>query len=460
MTASSDPGVTYSWTGPNSFTSATQNPSIASVTTAAAGTYNVTATNAAGCPSIASGVLNVVVNPLPATPSANSNSPICAGQTINLNTPAVAGMSYSWTGPNSFTSTSQNPSIPGATSAMAGVYNVRLTNIATGCVSAVGSTPAVTITPLPANPTVGGDIVICEGNTLNLTSPTTGMSYNWTGPNGFASGQQNPVIPAATPAASGIYTLSISDPITGCVAAATASQKATVNPKPATPTATYIPACVGNDLKLNASTVTGASYYWTGPNGFTSLYQNPFVTKTTAANNGVYSVEATVNGCKSDKGQVGVALYPLPTPVVTINDKELSTTQIYATYQWYVRGRIIPGATSQTLTATEVGGYTVVVTDINGCSGTSFYVVYLGVDNQQMEAPQIKIYPNPATNIVYIDANVEVNVSLRDITGRIIKVQEHAKSIDLGNIASGVYMISVTDMQGKLIKTERLVKGE
>lgn len=461
MTASSDPGVTYSWTGPNSFTSSTQNPSISSVTTAAGGTYNVTATNAAGCPSITSGVLNVVINALPATPTANSNSPVCAGQTINLNTPAVTGMSYSWTGPNSFTSTSQNPSIPGATSAMAGTYSVRLTNIATGCASAAtGSTPAVTITALPANPIVGSDVIVCEGNTLYLTSPTAGMAYNWTGPNGFSSGQQNPVIPTVTPAASGTYTLSISDPVTGCVAAATASQKATIKPKPAAPIATYIPTCMGNDLKLSASTVTGATYYWTGPNGFTSLYQNPTVTQTTPASNGIYTVEATVNACKSDKAPVGVALYPLPTPVVTINDKEMTTTQEYFTYQWYVRGRIIPGATSRNLTATEVGGYTVVVTDANGCSGTSFYVVYLGVNGQQLETPQIKIYPNPATNIVYIDATVEVNVSLRDITGRIIKTQEHAKSIDLGNIASGVYMISVTDMQGKLIKTERLVKGE
>src|ERR1019366_2822388 len=44
-------GATYSWTGPNAFVSALQNPTIAGATAAAAGTYSLTIT-VLGCPSL------------------------------------------------------------------------------------------------------------------------------------------------------------------------------------------------------------------------------------------------------------------------------------------------------------------------------------------------------------------------------------------------------------------------
>ena len=52
--------TTYAWTGPNSFTSSLQSPSITSVTTAAAGTYTLTVTDANGCTGTAT--TTVVVN--------------------------------------------------------------------------------------------------------------------------------------------------------------------------------------------------------------------------------------------------------------------------------------------------------------------------------------------------------------------------------------------------------------
>jgi len=62
----------------------------------------------------------------------------------------VAGATYSWTGPNGFTSTSQNPSIPGATTADSGDYSVTATVGA--CTSAPGTT-TVTVNP-PASVSV------------------------------------------------------------------------------------------------------------------------------------------------------------------------------------------------------------------------------------------------------------------------------------------------------------------
>ena len=55
-----------------------------------------------------------MVNPAPATPTAANNGPILAGTTLNLTASTVDGTTYSWTGPNGFTSTDQNPSISNA----------------------------------------------------------------------------------------------------------------------------------------------------------------------------------------------------------------------------------------------------------------------------------------------------------------------------------------------------------
>jgi hypothetical protein len=59
------------------------------------------------------------------------------------------------------------------------------------------------------------------------------------------------------------------------------------------------PICAGQALHLAASTVAGATYAWTGPNGFTSSAQNPAVPSATAAASGIYSVTVTVGGCRS-----------------------------------------------------------------------------------------------------------------------------------------------------------------
>jgi PKD repeat protein len=173
-------GATYSWTGP-AFTSTQQNPSIPGATTAASGTYSVTITDSNGCTS-AAGSTTATVNAIPATPTASNNGPICSGGTLTLNTPAVAGASYSWTGPNGFTSTDQNPSIPNATSAAAGTYSVTVTD-ANGCTSAAGSTTALVMAPQIMSITKqGSDIVIAWatiGGTTNRVQATPGNpAYN------------------------------------------------------------------------------------------------------------------------------------------------------------------------------------------------------------------------------------------------------------------------------------------
>ncbi|PRX49843.1 hypothetical protein [Salegentibacter salegens] len=74
-----------------------------------------------------------------------------------------------------------------------------------------------------------------------------------------------------------------------------------INATPSNPTVSNNgPICVGGTLQLSASSITGATYQWTGPNGYTSTAQNPARTNATTAMAGVYTVVATVNGCSSN----------------------------------------------------------------------------------------------------------------------------------------------------------------
>ncbi len=85
----------------------------------------------AGCTSAPTDVTAV------ATPN-----PIYVGQTLNLNGSATGATSWSWTGPNGFTSTLQNPTIPNITTAGAGVYTLTASN---ACGSATATTATVTV---------------------------------------------------------------------------------------------------------------------------------------------------------------------------------------------------------------------------------------------------------------------------------------------------------------------------
>src|SRR5439155_3540613 len=147
------------------FTSAHQNPTRPNATAADAGTYSVTIT-VSGCPS-AAGTTNVVVNATPATPTASNGGPYCEGATISLSTPFVSGATYSWTGPNGFTSSQQNPTRANATTGDAGTYSVTVT--VNGCPSAAGTTNVV-VNATPATPTASNGGPYCEGATISLST--------------------------------------------------------------------------------------------------------------------------------------------------------------------------------------------------------------------------------------------------------------------------------------------------
>ena len=105
--------------------------------------------------------------------------------TLNLTASTVAGATYTWSGPNGFSSTQQNPSITNASTNISGTFSV--TAATGGCTSAPALT-TVTVNP-PARiaiQPVGGKVI------LNWPTGTLQSATNATGPWGDVSGAVPP----------------------------------------------------------------------------------------------------------------------------------------------------------------------------------------------------------------------------------------------------------------------------
>ncbi len=305
-------GVTYSWVGPSGFTSTLANPVIPNAPLTANGNYSVTVT-LGGCSSRASVLGEVRLKPMPIL---GSNSPVCTGNPLNLTTTAPPGSTFAWTGPLSYTSTLQYPSINPAITANTGTYSVIVT--LNGCSSdmawitvAVDTTPELPV--LTTNSPGPPGATLCEGDTLKFTSfsATIFTMYTWNGPNSFFSTLQNPMILHATALASGVYTLVAS--IGTC--SATATITATITPTPPLTVSSNTPVCSGaaDTIKLIATGNPGSTFTWTGPYTFFSNAQNPLRTPVDTEYHGVYHATVLLDGC-TNTAATTVVVNPTPPP--------------------------------------------------------------------------------------------------------------------------------------------------
>jgi len=282
-------GTSYSWSGPGAYSSNQQSPTISNATTAMAGSYVVTVTNANNC--VNANVAQVGINSLPNV-SVNSGT-ICVGQqTANLN--ATGANSYSWSpsaGLSATTGTSVNAN-PAVTSS----YTVTGTDL-NNCKNM--ATLTVTVNPLPLV-TVSPQITSgCAPVCVNFSNTATGNgTCNWN----FGNGTNSTLCaPNNCFTAQGNYSVSLTlTDNNGCIKSSSAS--VTVYPVPhadfyATPQPTTI---LDNFIHFYDLT-TGAfitSWTWTLANDTGSAIQNPSYLY---GDTGSYAVQLVVisnHGCK------------------------------------------------------------------------------------------------------------------------------------------------------------------
>ena len=387
--------ASYEWRGPNNeFISNNQNPTITPV----AGNYTVLITSSNGCQS--SIVTEVVISEIPTIVSINNNGMECVtGADDILLTAAVSPAGgtymYQWTGPNGFASVNTTAVIPNATAANNGSYTLVVTNN-DGCVSDAMTT-VVDVQDAPATPSIFGNLTICEGEALTLTTDGitgTMVEYNWQTPNGVVT---SPVpsltIFPATAANSGAYSLTVT--MDGCTSNTSGISQVNIIERPATPAIVGpATACAGTSLQLSAELITGATYEWTGPAGFDpGSVHNPVIFNASELNEGAYTVRIIIGDCASEVSDpFNIIINESPEPPTVFGDGPIciseenaeavfsivpSSATAGATYTWFEVGtnqQVFGPTNALTFTLRDFTGYTdgtyefYAVATASGCS--------------------------------------------------------------------------------------------
>ncbi|RAV99575.1 T9SS type B sorting domain-containing protein [Pseudochryseolinea flava] len=361
----------------------------------AAGTYTISADDAGGCPAVVSANINVGAPTPPTIAGTTTDNTSCLAPftgTIDITvTGGVGVLSYSWTGPNGFVSTSED-----LTALQNGSYEVTVTDSGTGCEAtatfAVGLNAAgVTIASTSTDNT---KCVAPFTGTIDITLGGTPGPYNflWSGPNGFSSTAED-----LTALQNGDYTVNVTDTGTGCTATATVTVGLT------TPTVTISGVVTDNSkcvapfngaIILSTTPAVGAyAYSWTGPNGFVSNNKN-----ITALESGAYEVTVTelTSGCTFTQTFNVGGTAPTISIAEDVNSPNttcvapfdgvllITATGGSGAYSFEWSGPNGFSATTEDIANIQDGVYTVEVTDLNlGCTATATFTV---IDNTPVVA--------------------------------------------------------------------------
>jgi hypothetical protein len=325
------------------------------ITVSAAGTYTVTVTDSLGCPGVSAPV-TIVAKPAPA-PGIDGPNAVCLNSTRSYSVTDVPGDSYQWT--VSSEGTIIGPSTGSTiqvqwTAAGIGTVDLTQTASASGCSGRAQQMLVDIGTQL--NPTIlpAGPVSLCEGDSTVLTAPGGYDIYNW------STGATTRSIAVR---AAGSYSVQVAD-ASGICTGTSAPVEVTMLPLPVvniTPTDT-IRLCPGDSAMLSGD-AGFAEYHWS--NGMTTR-------QISVHDTGSYWLMAVnSDGCRGNSQSVQVIIYPAPaTPVVTVAGDTLTSTP-GVTYQWYMEGAPVTGATQQQYITSVYGNYTVATTDTNGCRAVS-----------------------------------------------------------------------------------------
>ncbi len=186
--------------------------------------------------------------------------------------------------------------------------------------------PAINIKGIPTSVIASASPnAVCENATLTLTASATGAeSWDWSGPDGFTSALQNPVINNITIAAAGVYTLTASNSC-GSAGAVTTSF-VTVNQLPAVSAGFSV--CIGSTLQLTPS--SGGT--WISNNASIASVTNTGLVTGLQQGSTTFTFTDAVTGCSNTTTPVSVL--PRPTAQITSTDVSIckgSSTNITGT---------------------------------------------------------------------------------------------------------------------------------
>jgi gliding motility-associated-like protein len=353
----------------------------------------------------------VTVNPQPAQPVAQANTPVCVGNTIQLRTPTVPKASYRWTGPNGYTSSSQNPDITNATAANSGTYNLSI--IINDCTSPAGFVD-VKVNELP-KADAGPDQIQCIKTTAiplagSVTGGTTTGIWTSTAGTGTFSPSSDRLdaqyLPSAQDRAAGSVTLTLTSTSKDDCAISTSDMTITFGQLPATDAGPDQDVCAQDvSVKLAGKVFAPGSILWTtsGTGTFSSATQLDALYMPSAADvqSGTVTLtltSATTDDCYVLADKMTIKFIPPPTlnaggTRYVLRDRTITLTPTVSDenvqYLWTpsiglsnttIKNPILTGDVDRT--------YTLQVTDSRGC---------VTADQTFIKASPVLVVPNTFT---------------------------------------------------------------
>ncbi len=296
----------------------------------------------------------------------------------------------------------------------------------------------VTVDPLPFAGSINGPSNVCVDDTVVLGA--TGVSGIWMATNSNVTVNLGEIIGIKAGAVDVMYI------VANDCGVDSVSRAITVDSLPYAGIITGPTSlCIGDTIHLLSDVAGGI---WNSIRGLLSPTASYFSGLAGGIDTIRYSVSNTCGTAATDHE---VFIYSLPSGTIERSKYELSIPDTFVTYQWTLNGQFIPDAIQSTYTFTETGSYSVIVTNATGCSASllPFMIADCSVED-------ILIYPNPNNGVIYINWCKQLNVKISNADGKVLKVIEDNTVVDITDLPSGIYFVTLFDINGNKLLTKRI----
>lgn len=297
----------FSWSPANLVDNPTA--SAVTITSTSEATITVTITNKYD-PSITCSESININPPGWSLPGFNMEGAICRNTPTVIGETPVAGFSYQWLPATGLDR--DDVGNPTATLSASVAYQVKKTELASGCTNSL-TLPVYVSSPV-AN--AGNDRAVCNGATITLGTPApegTSWTYAWepsnaAWENGSTAADAQPQVFFAL-AGSQTYTVTVTDPVTGCMSTDQVVLSGTITPGEYTGPAQTI--CEGQEVTLGRQAEPGAHYEWFAGGLMVGTGSTITVSPATTTN---YTLRVSYEGCTIPaEDNVTVTVHARPT---------------------------------------------------------------------------------------------------------------------------------------------------